>query len=148
MALRQRKKTFVKSVEDLDAFPKVPESYVEKEASNAIGKKICKKNWNSRSFEDCFKENRDSSIFHSFPVYLVTLFFVIILIFYEFEYFLNPDPKFHFVPDADFEAKLQINIDMTVAMRCDSKLTLKQLRYFVKSILLKTLLSRNFCQKV
>ena len=40
MALRQRKKTFVKSVEDLDAFPKVPESYVEKEASNAIGKKI------------------------------------------------------------------------------------------------------------
>ena len=37
MALRQRKKTFVKSVEDLDAFPKVPESYVEKEASNAIG---------------------------------------------------------------------------------------------------------------
>ena len=40
MALRQRKKTFVKSVEDLDAFPKVPESYVEKEASNAIGKKM------------------------------------------------------------------------------------------------------------
>ena len=38
MSLRQRKKTLSKTVEDLDAFPKVPESYVEKEASNAIGK--------------------------------------------------------------------------------------------------------------
>ena len=56
MALRQRKKTFVKSVEDLDAFPKVPESYVEKEASNAIGKKMVKwakfKLSNSKSLDD------------------------------------------------------------------------------------------------
>ena len=38
MSLRQRKKTFSKTVEDLDAFPKVPDSYVvEQEASNAIG---------------------------------------------------------------------------------------------------------------
>ena len=35
--VRQRKKTFSRSVEDLDAFPKVPESYVEQEASSAIG---------------------------------------------------------------------------------------------------------------
>ena len=69
-----------------------------------------------------------------FSVYLVTLFFVIILIFNEFEYFLNPDPKFHFVPDADFEAKLQINIDMTVAMRCDSKLILKAISMTISAI--------------
>ena len=38
-SIRQRKKTFpIKSVEDLDAFPKVEESYVEQEASSAIGK--------------------------------------------------------------------------------------------------------------
>ena len=38
MSLRQRKKTFSKTVEDLDAFPKVSDSYVvEQEASNAIG---------------------------------------------------------------------------------------------------------------
>ena len=38
MSLRQRKKTFSKTVEELDAFPKVPDSYVvEQEASNAIG---------------------------------------------------------------------------------------------------------------
>lgn len=36
--VRQRKKTFARSVEDLDAFPKVPDSYVEQEASSAIGK--------------------------------------------------------------------------------------------------------------
>ena len=40
-SIRQRKKTFpIKSVEDLDAFPKVEESYVEQEASSAIGKKF------------------------------------------------------------------------------------------------------------
>ena len=46
---------------------------------------------------------------------------VFILIYNEWTYFLNPDPVFKFVPDADFAAKLQINIDMTVAMPCDSK---------------------------
>ena len=39
--LRQRKKTFGRTVEDLDAFPKVAEPYVEQEASSAIGKKNC-----------------------------------------------------------------------------------------------------------
>ena len=51
---------------------------------------------------------------------LVTLICVLILIWKELEYFWNPDPTFQFVPDADFEAKLQINIDMTVAIRYDS----------------------------
>lgn len=36
--VRQRKKTFGRSVEDLDAFPKVPDSYYsEQEASSGIG---------------------------------------------------------------------------------------------------------------
>jgi len=89
-SIRQRKKTFpIKSVEDLDAFPKVEESYVEQEASSAI-------------------------------VYIVTLTLVIALIYNEWQYFLNPDPTFQFVPDTDFSSKLRINIDMTVAMPCDS----------------------------
>eukprot|EP00093_Oithona_nana_P009997 09997.XXX_278508_277250_1 [CDS] Oithona nana genome sequencing. len=87
--LRQRKKTFGRTVEDLDAFPKVAEPYVEQEASSAI-------------------------------VYIITMVLVFILIYNEWTYFLNPDPVFKFVPDADFAAKLQINIDMTVAMPCDS----------------------------
>ena len=36
--VRQRKKTLGRTVEDLDAFPKVAEPYVEQEASSAIGK--------------------------------------------------------------------------------------------------------------
>ena len=36
--VRQRKKTFARSVEDLDAFPKVPEPYIEQETSSGIGK--------------------------------------------------------------------------------------------------------------
>jgi len=42
------------------------------------------------------------------------------LIYNEWQYFLNPDPTFQFVPDTDFSSKLRINIDMTVAMPCDS----------------------------
>ena len=40
MVLRQRKnKTLAKVVEELDAFPKVPETYVEQTASGAASKK-------------------------------------------------------------------------------------------------------------
>ena len=34
--LRQRKRTFEKTVESLDAFPKVPEPYVEQSSSHAV----------------------------------------------------------------------------------------------------------------
>ena len=106
--LRQRKKTFGRTVEDLDAFPKVAEPYVEQEASSAIGKK------NS-------KVTILIQFWTFFSVYIITMVLVFILIYNEWTYFLNPDPVFKFVPDADFAAKLQINIDMTVAMPCDSK---------------------------
>jgi hypothetical protein len=59
--------------------------------------------------------------FTFFTVYIVTLTLVIALIYNEWQYFLNPDPTFQFVPDTDFASKLRINIDMTVAMPCDSK---------------------------
>ena len=110
--LRQRKKTFGRTVEDLDAFPKVAEPYVEQEASSAIGKKSNFNLTNSVRF---------SIKFGLFSVYIITMVLVFILIYNEWTYFLNPDPVFKFVPDADFAAKLQINIDMTVAMPCDSK---------------------------
>jgi hypothetical protein len=37
MTIRQRKKTLGRAVEDLDVFPKVPDSYVEQESSSALG---------------------------------------------------------------------------------------------------------------
>ena len=54
-------------------------------------------------------------------VYLVTLTLAVILVWSELKYFVNPNHNFNFVPDTDFEAKLQINIDITIAMPCDSK---------------------------
>ena len=38
MVLRQRKKTLTTVVQELDAFPKVPETYVEQTASGAASK--------------------------------------------------------------------------------------------------------------
>jgi len=43
-----------------------------------------------------------------------------ILLWSELNYFFDPGFKFRFVPDTDFESKLQINVDMTVAMPCES----------------------------
>ena len=51
--LRQRKKTFGRTVEDLDAFPKVAEPYVEQEASSAIGESF-NRNLNSTRVLTCF----------------------------------------------------------------------------------------------
>ena len=54
-------------------------------------------------------------------VAVITFLLVGALVWSEISYFLNPGFKFSFVPDADFEAKLSINIDMTIAMTCDCK---------------------------
>jgi hypothetical protein len=34
---------------------------------------------------------------------------------------MYPGFRFKFVPDTDYEAKLSINVDLTVAMPCDRK---------------------------
>ena len=53
--LRQRKKTFGRTVEDLDAFPKVAEPYVEQEASSAIGKNFFLELTNLAQFRTFFQ---------------------------------------------------------------------------------------------
>lgn len=91
MALRQRRQGhgLEKVVEKLDAFNKYPEHYVEQASSSAV-------------------------------VYMVTWVALIVLVCSETSYFIHPpNPSFQFVPDNDFEAKLKINVDMTVAMPCD-----------------------------
>ena len=54
-------------------------------------------------------------------VTVITFLLVCCLVWSEGRYFLNPGFTFKFVPDADYEAKLTINVDMTVAMPCDRK---------------------------
>ena len=50
---------------------------------------------------------------------MVTFFLAAWLIWSEARYFLNPGYTFKFVTDGDLEAKLSINVDLTVAMPCD-----------------------------
>lgn len=88
MSLRQRRKPVSQIVTELDAFPKVPETYVEYTASGAY-------------------------------VAVLTFFLVVLLIYSELNYYFWPGLKFRFTPDADLHAKLQLNVDMTVAMPCD-----------------------------
>jgi hypothetical protein len=54
-------------------------------------------------------------------VYITTLVLVGCLVWSEVKYFVSPPHKLAFLPDTDFEAKLQINVDMTIAMPCDCK---------------------------
>ena len=53
---------------------------------------------------------------------VVTALLVAALVWSEARYFLSPGYNFKFVPDADYETKLTINVDLTVAMPCDREL--------------------------
>nr|CAD7568271.1 unnamed protein product [Timema californicum] len=88
--LRSRaKKVTLKTVKQLDAFPKVPDSYVE-----------------------------TSPVGGTFSV--VTCFLILWLMYAEISYYLDSRFIFKFLPDTDFDAKLKINVDLTVAMPCGS----------------------------
>ncbi|XP_034939181.1 endoplasmic reticulum-Golgi intermediate compartment protein 2 [Chelonus insularis] len=77
----------LKTVKELDAFPKVPETYINK---SAVG--------GTCSF--------------------ITFCIIIVLVISEIRYFLNPRLFFKFEPDTEIDAKLRINVDITVAMPC------------------------------
>lgn len=49
---------------------------------------------------------------------LVTCILITFLVFAEVQYFLSSRFIFKFLPDTDFDAKLKINVDLTVAMPC------------------------------
>jgi len=51
-------------------------------------------------------------------VAILTFILVVVMLYSELTYFYHPGLKFRFSPDSDLEAKLKINVDMTVAMQC------------------------------
>jgi hypothetical protein len=59
----------------------------------------------------------------SFAVSVVTCCLIMWLLYAEISYYLQANFKFRFLPDTDFDAKLKINVDLTVAMPCHGKLT-------------------------
>jgi hypothetical protein len=46
---------------------------------------------------------------------------IVWLVYSEVNYYLDSKFQFKFSPDTDFDAKLKINVDITVAMPCSSK---------------------------
>ncbi|KAE8613606.1 hypothetical protein XENTR_v10007784 [Xenopus tropicalis] len=81
-----RKKT-LSLVKELDAFPKVPESYVETSASRGT-------------------------------VSLMAFSIMGILTIMEFLVYRNTRMKYEYEVDKDFTSKIRLNIDITVAMKC------------------------------
>ncbi|KAM9815374.1 endoplasmic reticulum-Golgi intermediate compartment protein 2 [Syngnathus typhle] len=84
---RLSKKKALTLVRELDAFPKVPESYVESSASGGT-------------------------------VSLIAFSAMAVLAFLEFFVYRDTWMKYEYEVDKDFSSKLRINIDITVAMRC------------------------------
>uniref|UniRef100_A0A1A7YGR6 Endoplasmic reticulum-Golgi intermediate compartment protein n=2 Tax=Iconisemion striatum TaxID=60296 RepID=A0A1A7YGR6_9TELE len=84
---RLTKKKALTLVKELDAFPKVPESYVESTASGGT-------------------------------VSVMAFTFMAILAFLEFFVYRNTWMKYEYEVDKDFSSKMRLNVDITVAMRC------------------------------
>ncbi|XP_041852783.1 endoplasmic reticulum-Golgi intermediate compartment protein 2-like [Melanotaenia boesemani] len=84
---RLTKKKALTLVKELDAFPKVPESYVQSTASGGT-------------------------------VSLIAFTLMAVLAFLEFFVYRNTWMKYEYEVDKDFSSKLRINVDITVAMRC------------------------------
>ncbi|XP_046862254.1 endoplasmic reticulum-Golgi intermediate compartment protein 2-like [Xenia sp. Carnegie-2017] len=83
--LRQRKT--LKVIQELDAFPKVSESYQKTTASGGT-------------------------------VSILTFVFIGILVISELQYYRATDIRYKYEVDGDSDSKLQINVDLTVAMKC------------------------------
>ncbi|CAH1787324.1 unnamed protein product [Owenia fusiformis] len=81
------KENISKIVTELDAFPKVPETYVKTTASGG-------------------------------GLSIVIFIIMVVLIYFELQYYTATELKFKYEVDKDMNSKLQINIDMTVAMKC------------------------------
>lgn len=84
---RLTKKKALNLVRELDAFPKVPDSYVESTASGGT-------------------------------VSLIAFTFMAVLAFLEFFVYRHTWMKYEYEVDKDFTSKLRINVDITVAMKC------------------------------
>ncbi|XP_066276684.1 endoplasmic reticulum-Golgi intermediate compartment protein 2-like isoform X2 [Branchiostoma lanceolatum] len=86
---RLNRKQTLKVVKEMDAFPKVPESYVQTSTSGAT-------------------------------VSILSFVLIGILVLSELIYYSETNMKYEYNVDTELESKLKINIDVTVAMKCES----------------------------
>ncbi|XP_066584287.1 endoplasmic reticulum-Golgi intermediate compartment protein 2 [Prorops nasuta] len=85
----RRRNVNIKTVKELDAFPKIQEPYVDK---TAVG--------------------------GTFSIFTIVI--IVYLIIAETNYFLDSRLQFKFEPDTDYDEKVKINIDVTIAMPCST----------------------------
>uniref|UniRef100_A0A8B9K9Q0 Endoplasmic reticulum-Golgi intermediate compartment protein n=1 Tax=Astyanax mexicanus TaxID=7994 RepID=A0A8B9K9Q0_ASTMX len=95
---RLNRKRALSLVKELDAFPKVPETYVE---TSALGGAV------------------SLTVFMSMAILSILEFFV----------YQDTWMKYEYEVDKDFNSKLRINIDITIAMQCQSECSQNGLLY-------------------
>ncbi|XP_019631940.1 PREDICTED: endoplasmic reticulum-Golgi intermediate compartment protein 2-like isoform X1 [Branchiostoma belcheri] len=86
---RLNRKQTLKVVKEMDAFPKIPESYVQTSTSGAT-------------------------------VSILSFVLIAILVISELIYYSETNMKYEYNVDTELESKLKINLDVTVAMKCES----------------------------
>lgn len=91
-------------VKELDFFPKVEDGYKETSSVGGTGTM----NISDKTFKKSF----------SLLVTVISFMLICWLVYSEVKYYLDSRFIFKFSPDTDFEDKLKINVDLTVAMPC------------------------------
>lgn len=110
-------------VKELDLFPKVEDGYKETSSVGGTGIQL-----NCLYFLVI--------VFLCFSVTVISFAIIFWLIYSEVSYYLDSRFVFKFSPDTDFDAKLKINVDLTIAMPCISKslYNFMQVKYIVHNI--------------
>lgn len=83
----RRRKIAIQSVSDLDAFPKVSDTYIIKTTTGGTISLFC-------------------------------VAIILVLVISEIRDFLDAGVKFHFTPDDELDSRMDLNVDMTIAMPC------------------------------
>lgn len=55
---------------------------------------------------------------------------IIILVYSEIQDFVDSGVRFHFTPDDELDSRMDLNVDMTIAMPCRCKFDISFLTYF------------------
>ena len=107
----RRRKDPIQAVCELDAFPKVADTYKQTSTTGGTSTAL--------NFFLHFGTSYYLNIVNDlFAVSLVCVLLILSLVYSEIRDFVYSGVKFHFTPDDELESKMDLNVDMTVAMPC------------------------------
>lgn len=99
---RLTKKKALTLVKEFDAFPKVPESYVESSASGGTGRTAAEDPVRPRGSVNPEEPWRWRSLYSSYPVSLIAFTFMAVLAFLEFFVYRDTWMKYEYEVDKDY----------------------------------------------